>query len=240
MRIRESIVAVSAAMTGCATIGTNTDHYLAPSGPSGTVTYGEIIAEPFDKVWRRLVSNISSSSLAVDHINKASRLITLTFHSGSPERYIDCGTTDRDFSFNGEQEHYSYEVAADAVFKYADSWGPHDSLPVVVSVTHKTSLNARMNIHLAPFKIDKTRVSVNVHYTFNEQVDGDAGFYNAHERLVTNRKLHSKHYTAAFSTAHPAKKNAGSTDQPYYVTCASMGALEKTILDLAKPPTVAP
>ena len=74
-------------LLGCVS-GTYTDPNLNNSPANYSVT----LSQPYDEVWKRLVTYASTSFFAIDNFEKDSGLMTLTFGSSEPSKYVDCGT----------------------------------------------------------------------------------------------------------------------------------------------------
>lgn len=94
-------------VAGCAT-GT----YTPPTDDDGqNYKYTATIYKPYDDAWVSLVNYISSSSFGIENFEKASGLLTLTFGSGNPSEFVDCGNFSIQFpnpalSFSGPYVDY--------------------------------------------------------------------------------------------------------------------------------------
>src|SRR3546814_8710634 len=64
-----------------------------PTQPS--LTNSRTVNAGFEETWDRLVRNLSSEFFVINNIEKASRIINVSFQTDAPERYVDCGVTHR-------------------------------------------------------------------------------------------------------------------------------------------------
>jgi hypothetical protein len=98
------------ALTGCTVPGASKLDYSPPKDPD--VQNNEVsISEPFDTVWDRLVGRLATGFFVINNIDKASRFINVSFSSDTPESYVDCGQSTREFSYQKEEKKYVYNVA---------------------------------------------------------------------------------------------------------------------------------
>ncbi len=109
-------VASCALAAGCVTSGQSNREYAAP-GTKVAPTSEILLNEPFDTVWDRLVGRLATGFFVINNIDKASRLINVSYSSDSPGEFIDCGRSTRQFSFHGESHTYTYQVAETSAFK---------------------------------------------------------------------------------------------------------------------------
>src|SRR3546814_8516548 len=68
-------------------------NYRKPTQPS--LTNSRTVNAGFEETWDRLVRNMSSEIFVINNIEKASRIINVTFQQDAPERSVDCGATPR-------------------------------------------------------------------------------------------------------------------------------------------------
>lgn len=220
------------ALSACATPGTSTYNYTAPVS-NGKVKNSIIVNENFETVWDRLVGKLASGFFVINNIDKASRLINVSFSSDSPEQYIDCGETYRTYKYNDDTQTYRYKVAEDSTYKMAGSWGQMNNLPVTADIYRDASLDGRINIYVAPHNGQGTQVSVNVKYIFEASVSGTLYGYSAAGVLVNQKPIESSASTMDFTTNETKTKNWGSGGKTNNITCSSTGDLEHTLLELA-------
>ena len=201
------VILISAllALTGCATSGIN---YTKPKNYD--VKNQTIIKEDFDKVWDRLVKNLSSDFFVINNIEKNSRIINVSFSTNTPSDYVDCGTSTREFSNARGKQTYSYNPADSARYTLTNAQGH------AFNANRSSRLNGRVNIYLAP-EGDGTLVSVNTKYI----VEVGVKYYS-----VTNQPAGQDNFTFDISTKSDYHTQDG-------VTCVAKGNLEKIILDYA-------
>ena len=226
--------AVGALLGGCATAGRSDYAYSSPSTRLVQSSEG-VINEPFDTVWDRLVGRLATGFFIINNIDKASRLINVSYSSDSPGDFVDCGSTTRGFSFKNESRTFTYRVADSSAYKYAGKWGPLNNLPVVAEVSRQTSVEGRINLYVAPVSASATRVTANVKYVFQVATAGVATSYNAFGGVVSNEPIPRSTEEISFSTSEPGSKVWGAPTNTVRITCESTGQLEKSLLAKAAP-----
>jgi hypothetical protein len=222
-------VLVALLQIGCATAGRSA-YQLTPA-PSQEVANEVLIDKPFEQVWDQLVAQLAKSFYVINNIDKASRLINVSYSSETPELYIDCGQSHREYRRGSESQDYDYPVAASSTYKYAGSVGAY---PVTSIVERKTRLEGRANIYVAP-EGEQTRVSVNVKYILTITVTGESVRENLLGTPVERAPIGPSISTVDFSTNQANKTNLGTVAEPLYFTCYSTGRLEQGILSYVKP-----
>jgi hypothetical protein len=225
-------VASSMILSGCVTTGQSDWAYASPPA-TGAPKHEIQVNEPFDVVWDRIVSRLATGFFVINNIDKASRLINVSFSGDSPGTYIDCGRTSRNYLFNGERQMYAYAVSESSTFKATKSWGPLGNLPIVQEVSRNTSVEGRINIYVAPVSTQVTKVSANVKYVLEISVRGVGTAYNAFGVVVNQVALTPSLDRVSFTTAESATKDFGSSTTQR-VTCQTTGKLEQALLDTAK------
>lgn len=226
-------IVICISLAGCATQGASTFNYAEPS-KQPAIENTTVIPEPFEAVWDRLVGRLATGFFVINNIDKASRLINVSFSADSPEQYVDCGESTRQFSFQNETRNYRYPVAKDSFFKTTGTWGPYNNLPLVAEVNRDTSLEGRINVYVAPVSPTETKVSVNTKYVLSVAVTGMAIGYNAFGQEMQRNAAPPSLVSVDFTTAESKTKNWGTGNAPENVTCRATGQLEKTLLALAK------
>ncbi len=219
---------IASVITGCASVTPSRLDYTPPSG-NPKVDNQVTINEGFSVVWDRLVANLSSSYFVINNIDKESRLINVSFSTDSPEDYIDCGTSTRDFNFQNESQRYSYPLASNSTFKSLNKWGPYKNLPVVISVQRNTELEGRLNIYIAPETQNSSLIKVNARYIFSVGTQMNATAYSA---FLTPVGQESKTEPATKLTFNTGEKGSKTTPIGTMI-CISTGKLEKNLLDMA-------
>lgn len=129
---------LAALLTACAT-----GSYTPPVASVEMKQHERIVNKPFDETWTSLVDYASRAFFSIDTFEKASGLMTLSFGSSEPWRYIDCG-----------------QFKAQAASKVID-------MPYVKYVTERRQgkLDGRMNILVKPVGAN-TLVRVNARYIY--------------------------------------------------------------------------
>jgi hypothetical protein len=222
-----------ALVTGCVASGRSNFEYAAPT-VKVTPASEAVINEPFDAVWDRLVGRLATGFFVINNIDKASRLINVSYSGDSPGDFIDCGRSTRQFSFNGESRTYIYQVAESSSFKATSSWGPLNNLPMVGEVSRRTSVDGRINLYVAPISTTATKVSANVKYILRVSVGGVSTAYNAFGAVVNQSQITQTTEDISFSTTESTSKNWGTPPHLDLVTCQTTGKLEQSLLDKAK------
>jgi len=137
-----SMSLVVAIISGCATTLMQQATYTPPD-VSTVGNYSETIDKNFDQTWTAVIDFVSTSSFAIDNFEKDSGLITLSFGTSSPSRYIDCGM----FSSTGRL------IFSGSYVDYINGpslWG--------------SSLSGQMNISIRSLSEGNTNVRVNARY----------------------------------------------------------------------------
>ena len=212
---------------GCAAPGSSLRTY---SPPTNYQVKNELtIARPSDEVWDKLVGQLAKSFYVINNIDKASRIINLSFSSKTPELYLDCGQVHRDFECQGEKATYDYELAASSSYKQVRRgtgiWNYVDT------IDRSTSLEGRVNIYVAPDS-GGTRISVNAKYSLSLN---SSGMWETRGGLASSSgPIPSETKSISLSTLEASKDNVGTPSNPIYVNCQSKGKLEQDILNFAR------
>lgn len=195
-------------LMGCATSSATYN----PPDVSGRIANSKQVDKPFDQLWDSLVRQLSSDFFVINNIDKSSRLINLSFSSSTPSKYIDCGRTIRKFSDARGEQVFDYATADSAKFQASTPQG------TTLNVTRGTRLEGRSNIYIAPHSAG-SEVSVNTKYVLQVTMSATDPLGRPAGTLTT---------PIDFSTKQPS---TSGTDN---ATCKSIGAIEQTILDMAK------
>jgi len=223
------LTTIAFVLGGCITYATSTFNY--EDGGGARVKNETVVNKPFEDVWNGLVKRLAKSFFIINNIEKASRLINVSYSTDSPEEYIDCGNTTRTFTHGDDNLEFHYEVAADSFYKYAtgdpskNEWltgEPH----FVGYVERSTNLEGRINIYIAP-KEQKTDVAVNTRYILTITTSGQITRENVYGNVVESNALTPSSSVISFNTNQPNKSNEG-------ISCFSKGVLEAEILEMAK------
>ena len=114
-----------------------------------------VINKPFSQVWDELVKGLAKSFYVINNIEKASRLINVSFSTESPQSYVNCGKSIRTYERDNERANYEYEIAASSTYKLAAGRvGQYGQYIGTLHVHRSTSLEGRVNVYVAPQKED--------------------------------------------------------------------------------------
>jgi|SRR5437588_6254561 len=229
-----AFAALFAMISGCATSGRSNYSYAPPS-TKVTPTSEILVDEPFDAVWDRLVGRLATGFFVINNIDKASRLINVSYSSDSPGDFVDCGRSTRQFAFKDEAQTYTYAVADSSTFKTAGTWGPMKNLAVVGEISRRPSVEGRINLYVAPVSPTATKVTANVKYVFKVTVGGLSTAYNAFGGVVNQAPIPQNTSDISFSTAEGGAKEWGMPPNVETIRCQSTGKLEQSLLEKAKP-----
>jgi len=208
--MKKVVIAATAAasLVGCATSSIN---YTPPARLP--IVNSATIDQPFDTVWDRLVKNLSSDFFIINNIDKASRLINVSFSSQRPSEYVDCGRSDREFNGPQGKQNYSYNAADSSRFTTTLANG------VPVNVFRATRLEGRTNIYVAP-EGSGTLITVNTKYVINLTMTG---------ATLDGKPAGSQNFVWDFSTKEPYNSNDADP-----VLCNARGTIESRVLGYAK------
>ncbi len=218
-------------LTGCVGPGISGLQYQGPTADE-RVKNEVLIHQPFDATWDALIGQLAKSFFVINNVEKASRIINISFSTDKPEEYVDCGVSERIFSYRNQKANYTYPVSGSNLYKYAGTWGPYQNLPYVASVMRKTNLEGRINVYVAP-KENETLVTVNTRYLLTIRAGGQAEFANSLGTVVDRQNVVSEPVTVSFNTGQTA-----IADEPVHgpgqFKCRSNGSLEAEILKMPK------
>lgn len=178
-----------------------------------------IVGAPFEETWNRMVRNLSAEFFVINNIEKASRIINVSFSTKDPSEYIDCGQTTRTYSGpSGQEEIFTYTTADDSFYMSANDQG------FPWAVTRTTELEGRANIYVAPAG-PNTDIAVNVRYILKIKTSQQG--MNYYEQAVG--MPYTNIYTENFDTKKSSKGDASGSR----IACNSIGTLEQKILRAA-------
>lgn len=130
-------------------IGCVSASYELPTHKGSKEKYETIIYAPYDKVWSQLIQYAGQTFFAIDNYEKASGLITLSFGTSNPEKFITGG-------------HWKYKDSRAA--KQIDFSGDYVRF---ASMYNRGELSGRMNIVVSEMNKGKTKIRVNARYNFS-------------------------------------------------------------------------
>lgn len=227
------LLVCSAAVSGCAMTAVSSLSYQGPT--LAKVENEAALAEPFSDVWDRLVRELSKSFFVINNVEKESRIINVSFSTDTPAEYADCGVSTRQTQFGNTKQKFVYNVAQRSDFTNAFQWGPYGNLPAKSIVTRIPKLEGRVNIYLAP-QSGGTAMSVNTRYVLTVSATGTVESYNAFGTLIARQPLPPQPSSSiSFDTSKPASADWGTGGVSSTITCQATGALEASILAMARP-----
>lgn len=229
-RLAPVLLSVLLLAAACVIPGTQTVT-IAPAQPYHVENEVTVQASS-DITWDRLVQGLSRGFYVINNIDKASRLINISFSSDSPQEYIDCGTTSRTYSRGQDEERYVYLVAESSSYKLGEK---RSGTIVTYEVNRATELEGRANIYVAPADSGATTVMVNVRYILTITLTGTYQSESPIGIKSSKTPMTPQATTIAFNTNQPNSTDIGTPDNPTSVTCYSRGRLEGEIIRFAKP-----
>ena len=217
---------------GCATHHTSSLVYMPPN----EVKYDNeaFVDRPFEVVWDELVEQLSKSFYVINNIEKASRIINVSFSTEAPEEYVDCGTSTREYGGKSNMSTYTYKVAETSYYKAASRAGAYSQFPVDGNMNRETSLEGRANIFVAP-EGNGAKITINCRYIFKVTSSGSYETRNVFGQVFERGVIPPNTSEVVFNTNQEKKSNWGTPSEPQFVTCHSTGKLEQEILNLVKP-----
>ena len=127
----------------------NVGKYFPPNIDGSNFKNSVITNKNFDETWVSIIDFVNDSFFKIENLEKDSGLLTLSFGSKKPEKFIDCGDFQYTLFFTGEEFNGSY-------IDYAKSG--------LLAV-----LEAKMNINIRKIDNESTKISINTNYTFSTQ-----------------------------------------------------------------------
>lgn len=217
-------------LLGCATT-TSSFVYMPPNEAKYD---NEIFVDrPFEVVWDDLVKQISKSFYVINNIEKASRIINLSFSTDTPGEYVDCGESTREYGKKSNIMTYTYAVAESSFYKSGAKGGGMGQFPIEYNVNRETALEGRVNIFVAP-EGDGTNITVNCRYILSISTSGNYEARNVFGEVFERGIVPPTTSKVVFNTNQEKTSNWGTPSEPVYSTCHSTGKLEQEILNLVK------
>lgn len=208
-------LASTVVLSGCITASGS---FLYQPPPVHSVTNQITVNRKFEETWDKLVKNLSGDFFVINNIEKASRIINVSFSHTSPSQFVDCGQSSRTLIINNQTNDYHYSTASSSSFRMPL---PNDKR-FVMDVVRKTSLSGRSNIYVAPDGPTQTTVSVNTRYVVSGNV----------KQYLGQRMIGSNDFEWSLSTKQPFSDSL--VQDGVLVECASTGDLERRILSYAE------
>jgi hypothetical protein len=206
MRSARILVLAALVVGGCAT---STQDYRQPERRQ--FSHSKTIDAPFDTVWDKLVKGLAGDFFVINNIDRASRLINLSFSAPRPGDYVDCGTTTRVFKFGVlPPKSVTYQVAESASFQVASLAGE------ALNLRRSSRLEGRTNIYVEPTPAGTT-MTVNTRYAVSVELTVSD---------LAGRQLSRQNFVFDPST----QRSFANQD----LTCFATGRLEEGILDLVR------
>lgn len=206
--IRFALIATAVSTCMLAACATSTVNYTPPV--SVAVSNSKVTPAAFEPTWDKLVRELSSDFFVINNIDKASRLINISFSSNHPSEFVDCGRSVRTFKNARGERRYDYAAADSSEFTAANKQG------TAFNYRRTTKLDGRTNIYVAP-EGTGTVVTVNSKYVLNVQFRA----FNLDGGPAGNES-----FSWDFSTKQPFSDGE--------VRCYATGAIERRILQLVE------
>ena len=127
----------------------NVGKYVPPNIDDTNFQNSIITNKNFDETWTSVIDFVNNSFFKIENLEKNSGLLTLSFGSKEPEKFINCGDFEYTLFFTGEEFKGSY-------IDYVKSG--------LLAV-----LEAKMNINIQKIDNESTKISINTNYTFSTQ-----------------------------------------------------------------------
>lgn len=142
---RATVISVFASLVaGCAA----TASYIPPAPLSEhEKTYSAIVEKSYDDTWSALIQHAASTFFAIDNFEKESGLLTLSFGTGNPSAFIDCGHWDASWTDQQYQRHQFSGAYVDYLMVYMNG-----------------SFTGKMNLLVAERGPQQSEVTVNARY----------------------------------------------------------------------------
>ena len=196
----------------------------------------ELMSRSFDETWDLLIRELTKSFFVFHTVEKASRLISLSFTTDKAHEYVDCGNVERRLRYRDEVGTYTYPAASSSSYKYAGAWGSGMDLPLRVSALRRTALEGKINIYVAPHD-QQTLVAVNTRYLLTIHTVGLNEHLNSSGKVVKAETFAADPLTVTFNTGQ-----TGMAEEAIHGTtamkCRSNGKLEADILRMPRRPNL--
>jgi hypothetical protein len=189
---------------------TSSSYNYTPPSPMPQIENNVVVKAPKDIVWKNIIKGIAERFFVINNIDKASGLVNISY-SGDPEKYVDGGVLNYEFSNLRGERKYSFP----ATQKFAQYELNYDGSLCVM--TRRMELEGRMNILISEIDSSTSSVSVNTRYVLTMKITGYV--------LGSNDNLSPYQQTISFNTNQFGESEGGGI---YYPN----GEFEKTILDI--------
>jgi hypothetical protein len=214
---------------GCATMHPDA-HMESTYSPPDPVSIGNTITieRPFDEVWNSIVRRLAASRYQIDHIEKASRIITLGFATDDAETFVDCGLLRHRITFRDRVSLFDFVVASDDNFEMAYA----DRHIYWLEISPKTDLTSSTNLYVSP--IDERRTGVEVNVRFDLAKRQHAVQYTRRQDGEYRTDDERGHDFGTSRWTFTTRERSGELYEggPY---CVSKGIIEGSLLDLTRP-----
>jgi|SRR5271157_1792766 len=223
------VILLAIGISGCATQGVSIHQYNEPQQLK--VENEVVIAKGQSDSWDTLVKQLSKSFYVINNIDKASRIINVSFSSNSPGDYIDCGKAHRTYAQGEKNEVYDYDTANPSRYRAATPRRPNRNFAYYINVNRETGLEGRSNIYVAPEEKNpnNTVVTVNTRYIWSVKARGVVVVENSGGTIINSQILPEQTYTVTFNTGQSGYYTENTGER---VTCVSKGTLERQILNM--------
>jgi hypothetical protein len=124
--------------------------------------------ESYDKVWKAVVDSVGQSFFILENIEKDSGIMSISFVSKEPNKYIDCGNITDFGSVYGKKYEISYAGAAPLVTRKIVS-----QTGVAFDVIRAVEVGGKANITVNKLGEKTTKVTVTTRYIVRITQAGD-------------------------------------------------------------------
>ena len=159
MRIALALCALVFVLPACSVV--NKFDYAAPDLGEAMPTHEVIVDQPFDDTWRALISKIGQTFFAIDHFEKDSGLLTLTFTANPLSSVVDggqCKVVYDDSSLRTAQAMWANVHVPATKIRFEGNYA--DYVDQYLSGTFA----GKVNLVVQPEGASRTRVTVNTRF----------------------------------------------------------------------------
>jgi len=180
--------------------------YTPPKVPTTIASNSAIVDQPRETFWRAFIPTLSTQFFVINNLDKETGLINLSF-GGDPQQFIDCGQV---VLRNYWQTDEFPGALPNRKYDFQNGYG-------VYWASRQLSLDGRMNVIVQEIDPQKSSVTVNARYNRRIAIgSGGYTFSNTADSVAFNYGEY------------------GNFGEPHPFSCRANGALEQSILAIAK------
>jgi hypothetical protein len=184
-----------------------------------------------DELWGRLEGGMTEPEFRVLAADQNAGFVVAEFLpalGGRPEQdYVDCGTTERTVTREGQPEHFNYRVADSSRDREVEFAPDHF---VVRDLDRDVALKMRTTFYLKSVGIDRTRLTLNTRY---EVIVETSGRRQSFPRDGSLDPLPPEALDPVRRVASFASFTEGTFSENSAIRCRPTGTVEKSMLALA-------